>query len=161
MLSSAVWQEWCLYNGAIGEAVDIIYRQGGRPPRPLPACILVAPPKYCGPVSPMATYHCPCFPYRAHNGLQAPLLKDNDSPYPHLGHYVPPSQGGLAVPGATQSARLSARRSHLSKSRTQAAYALRSPEISQPVAAYMASTGSRLLRFIYRPFAAASAFFSA
>ena len=25
MLSSAVWQEWSLYNGAVGEVVDIIY----------------------------------------------------------------------------------------------------------------------------------------
>ena len=50
MLSSASWQEWGLYNGAIGEVVDIIYRPGERPPMSLPACILVAFPKYCGPV---------------------------------------------------------------------------------------------------------------
>ena len=50
MLSSAVWQEWGLYNGAIGEAVDIIYRPGDRPPRSLPACALVSFPKYCGQI---------------------------------------------------------------------------------------------------------------
>ena len=50
MLSSAVWQEWGLYNGAIGEVLDIVYRPGERPPRSLPACVLVDFPKYCGPV---------------------------------------------------------------------------------------------------------------
>ena len=50
MLSSAVWQEWGLYNGAIGESVDIIYRPGDRPSRSLPACVIVSFPKYCGPI---------------------------------------------------------------------------------------------------------------
>ena len=71
------------------------------------------------------------------------------------------SQGWLSAPGATKSARLPARRSHLSKSRNQAAYTMRSPELSQPVAAYIASLASRLLRFIYRFSEAAGAFFSA
>ena len=31
--ASAVWQELCLYNGAIGEIVDIIYGPVDRPPR--------------------------------------------------------------------------------------------------------------------------------
>ena len=41
-----------LYNGAVGEVLDIVYRPGGRRPRPLPACVLVEFPKYCGPVFP-------------------------------------------------------------------------------------------------------------
>ena len=52
MLSSDVWQEWRLYNGAIGEVLDIIYRPGERPSRSLHACILVAFTKYCGPAFP-------------------------------------------------------------------------------------------------------------
>ena len=43
MLSSAVWQEWGLYNGAIGEVAGLGYRPGDRPPRPFPSCVLVAP----------------------------------------------------------------------------------------------------------------------
>ena len=49
MLTSGICQEWGLYNGAIGEIVDIVYRQGERPPRFLPAVVFVEFKSYCGP----------------------------------------------------------------------------------------------------------------
>ena len=162
VLSPAVWQEWGIYNGAIGEVVDIIYRPGERPPRSLPSCILVAPPKYCGPVCPpRATYRCPMWPHierimdcvRRCSRTTIPLIAA-------CGITFHKSHGRRVVPGATQSALLPGRRSHPSKSRTQAACTPRSPELSHPGAAYMAILGSRHLRFTYRLFAAAGAFLS-
>ena len=68
----------------------------------LPA-YLSRPHKYFGPVFlPGLPTTSPCFPYRAHNGLQAPLLKDDDPPYPRLGNYFPQK------PGATSGARCDA-----------------------------------------------------
>ena len=48
--TSAVLQERGLYNGAIGEVVDIVFRKGERPPASLPAFVLARFPKYRGPV---------------------------------------------------------------------------------------------------------------
>ena len=50
MLTSGIWQEWGLYNGAIGEVLEILYHDGEAPPRHLPACVLVRFRKYRGPV---------------------------------------------------------------------------------------------------------------
>ena len=49
MMTTGVCQEWGLYNGAIGEVVDIVYREGRKPPNDQPAVVLVDFPKYCGP----------------------------------------------------------------------------------------------------------------
>ena len=49
-MTSAVLQEWGLYNGAIGEVVDIVFRAGDRPPAALPAFVLARFPKYRGPL---------------------------------------------------------------------------------------------------------------
>ena len=49
-MTSAALQEWGLYNGAIGEVVDIVFRAGERPPEGLPAFVLARFPKYRGPV---------------------------------------------------------------------------------------------------------------
>ena len=51
MLTSGIWKERGLYNGAIGEVLDILYSPGEAPPRSLPARVLVRFRKYCGPVS--------------------------------------------------------------------------------------------------------------
>merc|ERR1712112_401372 len=50
IVTSAVLQEWGLYNGAIGEVVDIVFRTGERPPATIPAFVLARFPKYRGPV---------------------------------------------------------------------------------------------------------------
>ena len=50
MVATAVWKEWSLYDGEIVEAAGIIYRPCDRPPRSLPACVLVSFPKYFGPI---------------------------------------------------------------------------------------------------------------
>ena len=47
--TSAVLQEWGIYNGAVGEVVDIVSRAGERPPASLPVVVLARFPKYCGP----------------------------------------------------------------------------------------------------------------
>ena len=39
-----------LYNGVIGEVVDIVFREGERPPESLPAFVLARFEKYLGPV---------------------------------------------------------------------------------------------------------------
>ena len=55
---------------------------------------LPRPHEYSGPVSPTGdTYRCHRLPYRAHNGLQAPLLKDADSLIPSRGVTFRKSQG--------------------------------------------------------------------
>ena len=48
--TSAVLQERCLCNGAIGGVVDIVSRVGERPPESLPAFFHARFPKYLGPV---------------------------------------------------------------------------------------------------------------
>ena len=71
--TSAVLREWGLYNGAIGEAVDIVFREGERPPASLPAFVLARFPKYRAPVyrdgDPKVA---PISPNRAFTRLPAP-----------------------------------------------------------------------------------------
>ena len=47
--TSAVLHEWGLYNGAVSEVVDIVSREGERPPAAPPAFALARFPKYRGP----------------------------------------------------------------------------------------------------------------
>ena len=161
MLSPAVWQEWGIYNGAIGEVVDTIYRPGERPPRSFPSCIPFASPRYFGPVFlPGLPSVVPVGPIERIMDCMFRCSRTTIPLIPAWGITFRKSQGRRVVPGATQSALLPNRRSHPTKSRTHAEYTLRPPELSQPGAAYMALLGSRHLRFTYRLFASASAFFS-
>ena len=89
-ISPADWMGGVFTMGEIGDAVDIIHRTGGRPPWALPACVLVAHHKYCGPVFlPALPNVSQVAPYRAHSRFQAPLLPDRGTPCSRLGPYCP------------------------------------------------------------------------
>ena len=50
MLTKGVCQEWGIYNGAIGDAIDISHREGKTPPTDNPEAALSDSPKYGGPL---------------------------------------------------------------------------------------------------------------
>ena len=158
MSSSAVWKEWGLYNGAIGEAVGIIYRPCGRPPRSLPACVLVSFPKYCVPIFlPDLPNVVPIAPIERILDCRRRCSRTTAPLFPHGALLFTRAKGRLAAPVATQSAWSPILLRHLSKSRTQAAYTLPCPGIFRPATVFLASLDSSLQRSNSRLSAAASA----
>lgn len=80
MLTSNLWQQVGLCNGAQGTVTDLLYAQGHKPPS-LPIAILVNFPDYCGP--PFIDTKLKCIPippivHEWHNGLK--LFQDNKYP---------------------------------------------------------------------------------
>ena len=52
IVTNPVMNDWGLYNGAIGEAVGIVFREGELPPSSPPACVLARFANYRAPVFP-------------------------------------------------------------------------------------------------------------